>query len=942
MFEPIPNAAKSKLWKHQSKALGFMVKHLSELDSPCLVRMPTGTGKTGLIACLTRLSNQESSLVLTPWAHLRNQMISDLDKAFWEKTEIVPGEAAVVAMYPSNVEDVLKQDGKKVIVATFATLNSLRRDHPDSYKKLAETISLVLVDEGHYEPAVEWGKSVKGLNTKTVLLTATPYRNDLKLFRITDSKRSAHHFTHKEAVEKGIIRELQCEELDSDTEISNLAVAFAKTWNAAKSGKRLPSTQPRAIICCATDEDIETAVTHLRDAELGAIGIHEQFEDYDDEHLLKAVPDPRQEEAEIWVHQNKLTEGLDDSRFCCVALFTRIRNDRKLIQQIGRVLRKTDDDRKQPSRLLAPPGFSAEAEWKAYLEFETELQLLEPQHFRDVVDTLLGSQPKVEYFDGRFRRRFNPADLPHRPQVIIPPSVLVRTAGKEFSLKEYVEDCTDTLNTNDAVILGPDINMPCQWTDTFALWVYASVQNSRFLQNTSLYEVKLETHCVVVEGDFVFMTDSGGNFPAEYIDEHTGRVPPTQLSKFLDHTFRPTNVSVDSSIPYDTVIKGADLRGHNLLNIAASLTDRVHICRAARGTSTDSGRRYVGMSNARLRKELNEEQRRNYELETFVSWTGEVAKILNSKVRSSSLFERYMPVCDPPDPVIPRTISLDLVSSELSIHLANGTECSLRSSSSDIVEQAANNATSYRCSFDFEGDGLDGSPLVLRLDYDRTKGRFWFNRHSGPRGQVTEQDDGGARTKSFSDFLNHNQDRVLIGIDGGGVVYQGRNFYEIDHSFAEHTLLGLISQLGNGPSCSSEKGTSDQINAVREAKTASFPDTSLFRAIEDRRIDLPFDDELLICDDMGTECADFIAANFQQKQLAFIHAKAGPGAGVSASSFHDVVAQAIKNLVYLTRNDDVLQDLIRGVGRQSGTTRVFQGSSEGRKAVPKKLTSGEG
>jgi superfamily II DNA or RNA helicase len=202
MFEPIPNAAKSKLWKHQSKALGFMVKHLSELNSPCLVRMPTGTGKTGLIACLTRLSNQESSLVLTPWAHLRNQMISDLDKAFWEKTEIVPGEAAVVAMYPSNAEDVLKQDGKKVIVATFATLNALRRDHPDTYKKLAKTISLVLVDEGHYEPAVEWGKSVKGLNTKTVLLTATPYRNDLKLFRITDSERSAHHFTTKKQLKR--------------------------------------------------------------------------------------------------------------------------------------------------------------------------------------------------------------------------------------------------------------------------------------------------------------------------------------------------------------------------------------------------------------------------------------------------------------------------------------------------------------------------------------------------------------------------------------------------------------------------------------------------------------------------------------------------------------------------------------------------------------------
>ena len=89
-------------------------------------------------------------------------MISDLDKAFWEKTEIVPGEAAVVAMYPSNAKDVLKQDGKKVFVATFATLNALRRDHSDTYKKLAETISLVLVDEGHYEPAVEWWQIRQG------------------------------------------------------------------------------------------------------------------------------------------------------------------------------------------------------------------------------------------------------------------------------------------------------------------------------------------------------------------------------------------------------------------------------------------------------------------------------------------------------------------------------------------------------------------------------------------------------------------------------------------------------------------------------------------------------------------------------------------------------------------------------------------------------------
>lgn len=70
MFDVISKATKRKLCQHQADALGFAIDHLNNLDSPCLIRMPTGTGKTGIIACLTRLSNQDSSLVLTPWAHL--------------------------------------------------------------------------------------------------------------------------------------------------------------------------------------------------------------------------------------------------------------------------------------------------------------------------------------------------------------------------------------------------------------------------------------------------------------------------------------------------------------------------------------------------------------------------------------------------------------------------------------------------------------------------------------------------------------------------------------------------------------------------------------------------------------------------------------------------------------------------------------------------------
>jgi superfamily II DNA or RNA helicase len=902
MFDAIDTATQRKLWPHQTKALDFAIDHLNQLNSPCLIRMPTGTGKTGVIACLTRLSNPGASLVLTPWAHLRDQMVADLVSAFWSKLQLRPPPRTIQPMLPSTAKDVLNSTAPQVIVATFATLNELRLDHADLYRKLSSTVSLVLVDEGHYEPAVEWGKSVKGLGRKTVLLTATPYRNDLKLFRISDPQRSAHHFTHRDAVQKGIIRTLRFEALPDTTDMNALASGFAVAWRRVKRAGTLASASPRAIICCADASQIETVVARLRGAGLDAIGIHEQFEHSKDPSLLKDVPDPKRTGADIWVHQHKLTEGLDDHRFCCVALFTRFRNDRKLIQQIGRILRRDAGDRNAAAVLLAPPAYSPEASWNAYLEFETDLTLLEPTHFRDVVEALLKSQPAVEYFEGRFRRRFNAGALPSAGQVIIAPSVLVRAPGREFSLPEYIEDCTDTLNTEDAVILGPELNGPCQRTGSFALWVYASVRNSRLLQSTSLYEVRLETHCVVVAAGYVFVADSRGIVPEECLADQTTAVPADALVRFLDQSFRLTNVSVDSSIPYDTVLRGADLRGHNLLNVAASLTDRVHICRAARGSSSSHGRRYVGLSNARLRKEPSAEERRTFDLTQFVSWAQSVAKILGSGIAASPLFKRYMPICAPPSDPVPRTICIDLLRLEVSLTVADGDQCHLKSSSANIKSSVSAKRTLYRFELEVEKSSGESGSITLQLEYQSHKQRFWFYKEEGTSVRVTLADDDESRDKSFAEFLNQKQEIVLIGLEGGEIVYQGRNFYKVDYSYAEQVLLDLIVRPTNTPHCRSEKGTRQELAAAKHLKATAFPHDCLFRQIVDRTIGFPFADEILICADLGTECADFIAASLDKGHMALIHAKAGSGHNISASAFHDVVAQAMKNLLYLTSN----------------------------------------
>src|SRR5262249_28992685 len=135
--------------------------------------------------------------------------------------------------------------------------------------------------------------------------------------------------------------------------------------------------------------------------------------------------------------------------------------------------------------------------------------------------------------------------------------------------------------------------------------------------------------------------------------------------------------------------------------------------------------------------------------------------------------------------------------------------------------------------------------------------------------------------------------------------YQGRNFYRIDYSYAERALIALIESPNTPNRYMTEKGTKAEIEAARNIGATEFPEHSLFRAVADGVVPLPFPVDLLICADLGTECADFVAANFARHEMALIHAKAGSGAGISASAFHEVVAQAMKNLVYLTRSADI-------------------------------------
>ena len=236
--------AAAHLWEHQKAAIGTVVAYLNaqraiperpDHQEAALLKLPTGTGKSGIIAVLARcLPTVRKVLVLTPREALTKQLLRDIRYRFWRHIgyEVVSDRlftaaaaefgAELATVYtetflPSRCVEMathLETEDRAVLVGTHQALDAIRRTAAEGggaqarlLNRIRETFDLIIVDEGHYEPAVSWSRGVREFNLPTVLLSATPYRNDYKSFRVRG--RFLFNYPYEEAIANRIIRPVQ-------------------------------------------------------------------------------------------------------------------------------------------------------------------------------------------------------------------------------------------------------------------------------------------------------------------------------------------------------------------------------------------------------------------------------------------------------------------------------------------------------------------------------------------------------------------------------------------------------------------------------------------------------------------------------------------------------------------------------------------------------------
>lgn len=642
------------LWPHQVAAIDLGRRYLEDqLENAqrrsALIRMPTGTGKTGVIAVLSRLgSGRTSALVLAPATALRDQLADEIYERFWRKigADVSGSDVLVKRFTPSTIAAALEEtEGKQtVFVSTIQTLAILYRNerHRGEFSELAERINFVVFDEGHREPARVWAQAVRGLDKPMLLFTATPYRNDYAYFDI-DTEYS-YTLSYQEAVRDRYVRRVRFEEdnlsRDSDSFVDRLLAYYDGPFQDACGP--MPETaedadvrrSPRVVVRCGTKSDVIAVSEALIRRGRSVVAVHDKLSTSGRDHHYRNVPDPKSTPGTFWVHQWKLVEGIDSPDFRLLALYDGFASARSLVQQVGRIIRNPELLPDQTATVLARTGDGQRTYWERYQAYEE--QYWPSLDSRDLVEEVLDKQPAMRYLEGNYRRRFDRTRDDVHLAFRYPCSAnifLAQEVPLPMTVAKIEEEWTQLDRTVSKTVY-PDPNT--------AVIAYVVQRNAPILLEDYFVEVELGFSLIHREEPYVFFFDTRGTVPAT-LQENARRVEPSQLARlFTGPDARASSLSLLNSDVGRRNVRRRTVHAYSVADTAPMLADHGYFCSTLQGhTSNSAGQRldrYIGFTRGRITDRVGG----TLDFDNYMRWIRGVARALQDEdARPDDILERY-------------------------------------------------------------------------------------------------------------------------------------------------------------------------------------------------------------------------------------------------------------------------------------------------------------
>ena len=960
-----------RLWEHQQAAIGTAVAYLNgdkaiperpEHKEATLLKLPTGTGKSGIVAVLARcLPNVRKVLVLTPRTALTEQLIADIRYRFWKHmgyevdgTALFTGNANMLGralehvyveqFLPGNVRQIVEHLGgedvdRAILVGTHQALGAVRRTAHDPDEQdagvcqvvltmIRENFDLVVVDEGHYEPAVSWSRGVREFNLPTLLLSATPYRNDYKSFRVRG--RYLFNFPYEQAIDHRIIRPAEVIVPDAAPEqerqaavaqfVGILQQELPDRLERARAWFRDGAT-PKVMV---RGDDLDT-LSMLQDEinrvfETRSVVIHDRAKKTpENQDLFTSVASAllNRPDATFWIHQNKLMEGVDDPAFVAVGVFDLMGNARQLVQQIGRATRRANGDRRfrQTGWVLGSPANAARIRtaWERYKRYEDYAARNTAHIVTNEVtlpDRLLEYMAEYQYISGEFRGRFElEQPLAAGDIQLSRTAAVLRTVEPLPDIRIFGTIIEEAIMDKDRFKITPIENMP----ENAMGFSYYAWRNSPYLIDRFFSEWKLGIFIAVQHDNFILMHDTEG-LVVDMSDLKLKRAGRSIMEKAFpdgdgENAPRLSRMSFSSLDMSQHAIRGIAMRTRSFADVFTDLLDPSLVPATAAGFVNGSAR-YVGFARSRLR----DASERYVPIAEYVDWTSVVVAELSDHDRSRSrVFDRYAAVVEDVDGEDAKPVSILL-------------DPSLDDMRDDDIGGAAfvlHEDVNYfdLCADVDEESGafvveIDDQDIECTVKFVEETGKYHIQSDSlNARFPPPERNDR-RHGQSLVQRLNQRQAfRILTRREG--VIYSEGSFYEprmrwllddggtpiLDYIYASPSLC-LVD---------SEKGENYFAANMRDWHRRSI--FGLFAATCDgqRPVNGIDDDDLTaaieafpiwLCDDDGQEVADFIGLDPDAKKMVLVHAKIGEqgprGRGFNVGGLQVVGRQALASLGFIS------------------------------------------
>ncbi|MFZ5945658.1 MAG: DEAD/DEAH box helicase [Bacillota bacterium] len=342
--------------------------------SHAVIVLPTGVGKTGLMALLPYNISNGRVLIITPQIIIKDTVVDalnpDLPENFWLKRKVFtkPRELPSLVEFEGNKTPKQVLEAANIVILNIQKLQSRLDSSPLNFLP-SDFFDMIIIDEAHHSTARTWVETTQYFSTaKVVKVTGTPLRTDkqeiagelaykykLSQAMANEYVKSLENLTYIPeklllTVDGDNSRLLTVEEIYDmgikDEDWVSRSVAYSPECSVKVVDKSIDLLEaklannnpvPHKIIAVASSIEHAKQIQALyQERNYPTAIVHS---DLSSDLKEKAINDIKNHRVKVVVNVSMLGEGYDHPYLSVAAIFRPFRNPLPYAQFVGRILR---------------------------------------------------------------------------------------------------------------------------------------------------------------------------------------------------------------------------------------------------------------------------------------------------------------------------------------------------------------------------------------------------------------------------------------------------------------------------------------------------------------------------------------------------------------------------------------------------------------------------